>query len=117
MKTEFLLFAVTGGRRFADAAAVDRAMRKYVRPGDRRALVLEGGASGADLLVRQWCQQNGVHSAEVPALWSWNGKAAGPIRNGVMLLPRPEFVLAFPGGVGTADMCSQAESAGIPVYK
>jgi hypothetical protein len=78
--------------------------------------VIEGGArTGLDRLVRDWCQEHGVHFAEIPALWDYNSRAAGPIRNGVMLLLKPQFVIRFPGGRGTADMCAQAESLGISV--
>lgn len=110
-----IVFAVTGSRNYDDPETVDREMRRWVTPGDSSAIVIEGGAPGLDRQVRRWCEKNGVHFAEVPALWEWMGRAAGPVRNGVMLLLRPDFVLAFPGGTGTADMCRQAKAAGIEV--
>jgi hypothetical protein len=110
-----LVFAVTGGRNYRNVKAVDTALRKWVRPGDPTAVVIEGGATGADRLVREWCAHNGVHYATVPALWDWSGNSAGPKRNAAMLLLRPEFLLAFPGGRGTRDMCYQAQAAGIRV--
>jgi hypothetical protein len=30
---------------------------------------------------------------------------------------RPDLVLAFPGGRGTADMIQRAEAAGVPVQR
>jgi hypothetical protein len=68
------------------------------------------------------------------ALWHMQGKAAGPIRNGVMLRgeqdPRvketddnwmdkyeADLLIAFPGGKGTADCVRQARELGIPVLE
>lgn len=46
------------------------------------------------------------------------GKSAGPIRNQTMLDDgKPDLVLAFPGGRGTADMVAKAEKHGIPVRR
>jgi hypothetical protein len=46
------------------------------------------------------------------------GKAAGPIRNQRMIDEgKPDLVIAFPGGRGTADMVSRAKKAGIPVQE
>lgn len=46
------------------------------------------------------------------------GKAAGPIRNQRMLDDgKPDRVLAFPGGRGTANMVKLAKAAGVPVHE
>jgi hypothetical protein len=51
-----------------------------------------------------------------PAQWDRYGEAAGPIRNAWMLeFGKPDLVVAFPGGRGTADMISKARKAGIEV--
>jgi hypothetical protein len=39
-----------------------------------------------------------------PADGKKHGRAAGPIRNQKMPEEKPELVVAFPGGRGTADM-------------
>ena len=45
-------------------------------------------------------------------------KSAGHIRNQVMLdKGKPDVVVAFPGGRGTADMVRRAEGAGIEVRR
>jgi hypothetical protein len=52
----------------------------------------------------------------VPADWQKHGTAAGPIRNKQMIVSgKPDLVLAFPGGRGTADMSRRAEKHGIPL--
>lgn len=44
--------------------------------------------------------------------------AAGPIRNQQMLDDgKPDLVVAFPGGKGTADMVRRARVAGIPTIE
>ena len=49
---------------------------------------------------------------EFPADWAKHGKAAGPIRNAEMLTEfLPDYIVAFPGGKGTADMLRKAEKA------
>lgn len=80
--------------------------------------VIEGGASGADMLGRCWAEMHHVKSVTVPADWATHGKAAGPIRNRRMLTDfKPDLVVAFPGGRGTANMIHQAERAGVRVLR
>lgn len=52
-------------------------------------------------------------------LWEIHGqRLAGPMRNKQMLVEgKPELVIAFPGGTGTAHMCGIAEAAGVKVLK
>lgn len=106
---------VTGGRRFDDRIAVERTLDTL-----RRALgiacVIQGGAPGADALAREWAERNGIEVQTYEADWDHEGPAAGPIRNRrMLLLGKPDRVLAFPGGKGTADMVRQAERAGVRV--
>jgi hypothetical protein len=78
--------------------------------------VLEGGASGADARAREWCRHHKIANTTFPADWEGHGKAAGPIRNKQMLTEgKPDIVVAFPGGRGTANMIAQAQAAGVPV--
>lgn len=53
-----------------------------------------------------------------PADWRRHGRGAGPIRNRMMFKKHePDFILAYPGGNGTADMCDIAIKAGVPVVQ
>lgn len=80
--------------------------------------LIQGGAGGADLLGRCWARMHGMKPITVPADWKRYGRAAGPIRNKRMLTDfKPDLVVAFPGGRGTADMIRQAEAAGVAVRK
>ena len=58
---------------------------------------------------------HGIDVNAKPADWKRHGRAAGPIRNGEMLKDRPDLVVAFPGGKGTANMVTQATNAGIEI--
>jgi hypothetical protein len=83
--------------------------------------VVEGEARGADRMARTVAEQLGYAVRPYPARWRQYGKAAGPIRNQLMLDSNPdiELVLAFhnflPKSKGTADMVRRAREAGIPV--
>lgn len=104
---------VCGGRDFDRGDLVQRALR-LLRP----TLVMHGAARGADMLAGL-----AAHALRIPvepyyADWKQHGRRAGPIRNAEMLREgRPDAVLAFPGGRGTADMIKKAVAAGVPVWE
>ena len=78
--------------------------------------VISGCARGADTLAIEWAGDNNVTVAPFPADWKTHGKAAGHIRNQQMIdKGKPDLVVAFPGGRGTADMVARAQKAGIQV--
>lgn len=103
---------VCGGRDYDDPDKIEKLL-SALDP----SLIIEGGATGADALARWWGMDNGVHICTVPAQWNFYGKQAGPIRNSVMLSLKPDLVVAFPGGRGTADMVEQAKAVGIEVLE
>lgn len=80
-------------------------------------MLVHGGARGADTLADQWAKSNNIHRARVDALWDTRGKAAGMDRNAAMLLLRPDYCVAFPGGRGTEGMVSLCLSRNIPVWR
>lgn len=105
---------VTGGRDYPHRHRVYETLDSY-----GPTLVVTGGCStGADAYARSWCNSTGVMLLEVPALWSFHGKAAGPIRNRQMAESGlAEFCIAFPGGRGTANMVEECRKAGVPGVK
>ena len=80
-------------------------------------MIIQGGANGADRLAKEWAKARGIHHAEVEALWDIFSKPAGSKRNAAMLILRPAYCVAFPGGTGTNDMVKQCESHNIPVWR
>jgi hypothetical protein len=94
-------------------SALDRVLRKYPD-----LVVIEGGAKGADTIAREWARERGLHVQEYLAEWAKYGKRAGFLRNERMLREgKPDAVIAFPGGSGTAMMCEIARAAGVPVWE
>jgi len=106
------LILVCGGRDYSDHSRLGAVLREHVTRDD---VLIEGGARGVDTLARQWAVENGVHVATVNALWDYYGKSAGFLRNTAMRRLRPDLVIAFPGGVGTAMMVELAAEHDIPV--
>lgn len=77
---------------------------------------IQGGAKGADFLARAFSVTEEFPYEEYPADWKKYGKGAGHIRNQQMIDEgKPDLVVAFPGGRGTADMVKRAKDAGIKV--
>ncbi len=84
----------------------------------KRLTLVNGGAKGADFAGRWWAERFGMQVETYEADWDTHGRAAGPIRNQRMIDEgKPDLVLAFPGGRGTADMVRRAEKAGIEVRR
>jgi hypothetical protein len=107
---------VCGGRDFKDADWLLKVLNVWESIFGRENLVIiQGGARGADAYAKAWAESREIACETYPADWDKHGKAAGPIRNQEMLDQHPDFVLAFPGGNGTADMVARARRAGVPV--
>jgi hypothetical protein len=74
--------------------------------------------TGADLFADDWAAVNWCSVEGYPADWQMHGRAAGPIRNQRMLDEgKPDLVIAFPGGRGTADMVRRAMRAGVKILE
>jgi len=106
---------VTGGRDFADVhGAFD--FLDVVHQELGIGFVGQGGARGADFLGKRWALDHVIPTQQFDADWERYGKRAGHLRNGVMLREvAPDWLVAFPGGRGTADCVAQAQSLGIRV--
>lgn len=106
---------VTGGRYFADERLL-RDTLDTLHTFNGVTELIHGHCSGADTLADKWATElDTIHIVRCPADWKRYGRAAGPIRNREMLELRPDLVIAFPGGKGTADMVRQSRLAGIEV--
>lgn len=104
---------VCGGRDYANMQKVADTL-EALSPSS----IIHGCAAGADDLADMWAGANYVPVLPFTADWGGFGKAAGPLRNKAMLEKgKPDLVIAFPGGKGTANMVKQAREAGIPVME
>lgn len=80
--------------------------------------IISGAAKGADSAAADWAIVNYANLEEYPADWKTHGKSAGFIRNKQMLEEgKPDYVIAFPGGKGTAMMVDIAKKAKVPVIE
>lgn len=98
---------VCGGRSYCDIERL-----RAVLDAHPITELCHGDARGADRLAGQWATARRVPVKAYPADWERYGKSAGSIRNAFMLHDfRPDYVIAFPGQAGTADMCRKAAAA------
>lgn len=105
---------VCGGRTFKDFTYV--AFVLYALRLNKDDVIITGGAKGADALASKYAKEQGIPEEVYPAEWDKYGHGAGPVRNHRMLKEsKPDVVIAFPGGRGTAHMMHIAHKAGIPV--
>ena len=122
---------VCGGRNYADWRLVCKTLDEL-----KPTVIIQGGATGADALADRWANMHGIERLRYPAAWrdlkavplvlrynrfglghAYNA-AAGTIRNAKMLAEgKPDIVVAFPGGKGTADMVAKARAANVPVLE
>ena len=107
---------VCGGRDFTDVHMLDDALDFLHATRGPITDIIHGGSRGADMLAHEWANRNNIRMWPYLADWKTLGRSAGPIRNQRMIDDgRPDMVVAFPGGKGTADMIKRAEVAGIHV--
>lgn len=105
---------VTGGRDYENGRAISDALEEFYWGG---AVVLHGGARGADTMAGTRAMRLGYDVEVYPANWDRDGKAAGSIRNRRMRdnAGGVDLVIAFPGGAGTANMVTAAHERRIEV--
>lgn len=112
---------VCGGREFHHWAPVVFAMKEFVgnfRGPNPGVTIIQGGAKGADFLGKVYADYVGWKCEEYPADWKTYGKRAGHIRNQQMIDEgKPDLVIAFAGGTGTADMVRRAKKHNIKVIE
>lgn len=120
---------ICGGRNFANWPAMWAWLDRFdtcerighVIDGAQQKRLPDDSIAGADYWAHGWAVARGKETTRYPVSpgdWRRLGKAAGPIRNQRMLdAGRPDAVIAFPGGAGTADMVRRAREAGVRVVE
>lgn len=108
---------VCGGRDFEDLPLLDRKLDE-LHSARTFSHVLMGDATGADFMAMCWAGSHELPFTRYVAKWDDYGRSAGPRRNRTMLEHgKPDVVVAFPGGNGTADMVRRAKAAGVEVIE
>jgi hypothetical protein len=109
--------AVTGGRRHTNFKKVVETLDE-LHSQNRITVLAHGDATGADTLCARWARVHGVSAHRYDAEWNKYRQGAGPKRNEKMLKDeKPDLLVAFPGGKGTANCIKIAESLGIQVMR
>ncbi len=105
--------AVVGSRGFNDYALLKKTLDKSYAKSD---VIVSGGATGADALAERYAKEKGLKIVIVKPDWLQFGKAAGPIRN-ELIVKQSDRVIAFWDGVskGTASTIYAARRLGIPL--
>jgi hypothetical protein len=114
---------VCGGRNYDDRERLYKALNTALRSATSAGkvfILIHGNARGADTLSDDWAKERqvAITTRVYPADWAKHNKAAGPIRNRLMLTTEnPHVIIACSGGSGTADMIRIGKKAGVPVLE
>jgi hypothetical protein len=113
METKTQRILVCGGRNYFDQARVHATLDQY-----QPTTIIHGAARGADTLAANYARAKNIEEIACPADWAKYGLKAGFYRNQQMLNDhKPDLVIAFPGGRGTADMVRRAHKAKVAVIE
>lgn len=112
---------IAGGRDFIPQPHhtqwLDALLQHQAAKNDPITEVITGGAPGADEFGYEWAIKHNIPAPRIKAKWTTYGRAAGPIRNGVMadILAKANretgeavAVVLFAGGRGTQSMYDEA---------
>lgn len=115
--------AVTGGRDFDDfkAKAIIWGTLDAIHAQKEITLLIHGAChlGGADITAENWAKEREVPYFGMPAKFKTGskGKVEGPLRNHRMLdTTKPDVLIAFPGGSGTAGCAEYATRTGLKVF-
>lgn len=86
-----VILAIVGGRGFNDYALMERSLDDIQ---GRVRKVVSGDSKGADLLGRRWARERDIEYKAFLPDWGNHGKAAGPIRN-ELIIKEATHVVAF----------------------
>lgn len=99
MRTPYRL-AIVGSRTFNDYELLINEVDRLIQDNYStiNLFIISGGARGADTLAKRFAEDNNFNYIEFPANWELYGKAAGFIRN-KLIVENCDFFLAFWDGV------------------
>jgi len=109
---------VCGDRNWTNEVIIEHRLREL----PSGTTIIHGACRGADMIADTVAKRLGVKPIPFPVRpkqWEKYGRSAGPIRNRIMLLSKPDLVLAFHGNIsnskGTKDCVNEAKKRGIQV--
>lgn len=112
--------AIVGSRNFTDYSLFKQVVSTFLEEFKSEfpdfdyssITIVSGGAQGADSLAKKFAIENNYPLIVFPPDWNKYGKAAGPIRN-TLIVNECTHLIAFPSkdGSGTQDSINKAENA------
>ena len=110
---------IAGSRGFEDYALLEKTLNRILANADAPIELVSGHAKGADILAERYAVENGIPICVFKPDWKTYGRAAGPIRNRLMLdyaKAKTPLVVAFwdRQRKGTRNTIKTARSLGIP---
>ena len=104
--------AIIGSREYPHRDRVEN----YVNALPDGTVIVSGGAPGVDRWAQYAASQRGLRVWLERADWDRYGRAAGPMRNALIVAGAERLVAFWDGSSrGTADTIRKARAAGIPV--
>ena len=85
--------AIVGSRTFNDYSLLLEAIENTIS-NETIDLIISGGAEGADKLAEKYAKENNIPLQIFKPDWKKYGKAAGPIRN-ELIIQNADLVIAF----------------------
>ncbi len=108
---------VCGGRHWRNRHLTFKVLDR-ARTGFNVRLVVSGGRPGADKLTSDWADARNIPKLVLTANREKLARSTGPHLHQRMLDDgRPDMVIAFPGGRGTADMVQRCKERGLLVWQ
>ena len=108
---------VCGGRDFYHWNLLHNTL-SGIKNENRISCIIQGEAKGADWLAKAWASWFNIPTEDYTADRKAHKKGAGRIRNQQMIDEgKPDLVVAFKGGTGTADMIRRAKKHNIEVIE
>jgi len=86
--------AIIGSRKFSNKERFDYKLEPYK---DKVTLVISGGAEGADTFASNWAKENNIPIIVHLPDWNKYGKAAGAIRNRLIVNECDELIAFWDG--------------------
>lgn len=106
--------AVIGSRNFSDYNKLETILNN-LKPNITK--IISGGAKGADSLAEKWAKNNNIETKIFIPDWNKHGKAAGFIRNKLIIMDADEIVAFWDGkSKGTQNSINLAKEKGIKIH-
>lgn len=110
--------AIGGSREYADYDEFRLKIDEFLKDYNKKKLtIISGGARGTDSLAERYARENGINLKIHYANWEMYGRAAGPIRNEIMV-KEADIVIAFFNGKskGTKSLIELAKKHEKPLF-